>query len=83
MRTSPHAAPNLTRSTEALGPFAHAATPALLTLGKAAQEAKQPLVNSDPTLVKIRNLARAAPGGAKALHKLLTDAPSDAAATRT
>src|SRR6478609_8244446 len=49
-----HAAPNITRSTEALGPFAHASTPALLTLGKAAAEAKQPLVNSDPTLVKIR-----------------------------
>ena len=34
-----HAAPNITRSTEALGPFAHASTPALLTLGKAAAEA--------------------------------------------
>jgi len=67
-----HAAPNITRSTEALGPFAHASTPALLTLGKAAAEAKQPLVNSDPTLKKIRDLARAAPGGARALHSLLS-----------
>ena len=40
------------------GPFAHAATPALLTLGKAAQEAKQPSSTPIPTLVKIRNLAR-------------------------
>jgi phospholipid/cholesterol/gamma-HCH transport system substrate-binding protein len=66
------AAPNITRSTEALGPFAKASTPALLTLGKAAQEAQQPLVNSDPTLVKIRNLARKAPAGAKSLHQLLS-----------
>jgi ABC-type transporter Mla subunit MlaD len=67
-----HAAPNITRSTEALGPFAHASTPALLSLGKAAAEAKQPIVNSDPTLVKIRNLARKAPGSARGLHKLLS-----------
>ena len=66
------AAPNITRSTKALGPFAHASTPALLSLGKAAQESTQPLVNSDPTLVKIRNLARKAPAGAKGLHKLLS-----------
>src|SRR3954453_2139348 len=66
------AAPNITRSTEALGPFAKASTPALLTLGKAAQESQQPLVNSDPTLVKIRNLARKAPAGANGLHQLLS-----------
>ena len=65
------AAPNITRSTKALGPFAHAATPALLSLGTASQAAQQPLVNSDPTLKKIRDLARAAPGGADSLHKLL------------
>jgi len=66
------AAPNITRSTKALGPFAHAATPALLSLGSASQEAQQPLVNSDPTLKKIRDLARAAPGGARSLHQLLS-----------
>jgi phospholipid/cholesterol/gamma-HCH transport system substrate-binding protein len=66
------AAPNLTRSTKALGPFAHASTPALLTLGKAAQESTQPIVNSDPTLVKIRNLARNAPPAARGLSQLLS-----------
>jgi hypothetical protein len=66
------AAPNITRSTEALGPFAKAATPALTTLGTAAQQSIQPIVKSDPTLVKIRNLAREAPGGARALSKLLS-----------
>jgi phospholipid/cholesterol/gamma-HCH transport system substrate-binding protein len=66
------AAPNLTRSTKALGPFAHASTPALLSLGKAAQASQQPIVNSDPTLVKIRNLARAAPPAARGLSQLLS-----------
>ena len=66
------AAPNITRSTKALGPFAHAATPALTTLGTAAQQSTQPIVKSDPTLVKIRDLARKAPGGARALSKLLS-----------
>jgi hypothetical protein len=65
------AAPNITRSTKALGPFAHASTPALLTLGEAAQKSTQPIVNSDPTLVKIRNLARKAPPAARGLHQLL------------
>jgi len=68
------AAPNITRSTKALGPFAHAATPALLTLGQAAQKSQQPIVNSDPTLVKIRNLARKAPPAATSLTKLLSTA---------
>jgi phospholipid/cholesterol/gamma-HCH transport system substrate-binding protein len=67
-----NAAPNLTRSTEALGPFAKASTPALLTLGKAASEAQQPLVNSDPTLKKIRDLARKAPPAARGLSTLLS-----------
>jgi phospholipid/cholesterol/gamma-HCH transport system substrate-binding protein len=66
------AAPNITRSTKALGPFAHASTPALLTLGKAAEESQQPIVNSDPTLVKIRDLARNAPPAARGLSQLLS-----------
>jgi ABC-type transporter Mla subunit MlaD len=66
------AAPNITRSTEALGPFAKASTPALLSLGKAAQKSQQPIVNSDPTLVKIRNLAEKAPPAANNLSKLLS-----------
>ena len=43
-------APAIARATEALGPFAHAAKPALTTLGTAAAQSKQPLVNSDPPL---------------------------------
>jgi ABC-type transporter Mla subunit MlaD len=66
------AAPNITRSTEALGPFAKASTPALLTLGEAAQKSTQPIVNSDPTLVKIRNLAQDAPPAARGLSQLLS-----------
>jgi phospholipid/cholesterol/gamma-HCH transport system substrate-binding protein len=66
------AAPNITRSTKALGPFAKASTPALLTLGEAAQKSTQPIVNSDPTLVKIRNLARKAPPAARGLSEILT-----------
>jgi phospholipid/cholesterol/gamma-HCH transport system substrate-binding protein len=66
------AAPNITRSTEALGPFAQAATPALTTLGEAAQKSTEPIVRSDPTLVKIRNLARRAPPAATNLSKLLS-----------
>jgi phospholipid/cholesterol/gamma-HCH transport system substrate-binding protein len=65
-------APAIARSTEALGPFARAATPALTTLGTAAQQSKKPLVNSDPILVAIRNLSEKAAPGAKNLGKLLT-----------
>jgi phospholipid/cholesterol/gamma-HCH transport system substrate-binding protein len=66
------AAPNITRSTEALGPFAQASRPALLTLGEASEQSIQPLLNSDPTLVKIRNLVRKAPPAARGLHDLLS-----------
>ena len=65
-------APAIARSTEALGPFAHAATPALTTLGTAAAESRKPLVNSDPILKKIRDLSEKAAPGAKNLGKLLT-----------
>ena len=65
-------APAIARSTEALGPFAHAATPALTTLGTAAQQSKKPLVNSDPIIRKIRDLSEKAAPGAKNLGKLLT-----------
>jgi phospholipid/cholesterol/gamma-HCH transport system substrate-binding protein len=67
-----HAAPSITRSTKALGPFAQASTPALLSLSRAAQESQQPIVNSDPTLVKIRNLARKAPPAARGLSRILS-----------
>jgi phospholipid/cholesterol/gamma-HCH transport system substrate-binding protein len=65
-------APAITRATKALGPFAAAATPALTSLGKAAQKSKQPIVNSDPLLRKVRNLGQTADPGAKSLASLLS-----------
>ncbi len=64
-------APAITRSTEALGPFAHAATPALTTLGTAAKASQRPIVQSDPILRKVRNLAQTTKPGAKSLARLL------------
>lgn len=66
------AAPSITRSTKALGPFARAATPALTSLGDAAAKSAQPIVNSDPILVKVLNLAQKASPGAKSLNSLLS-----------
>src|SRR4051794_3577626 len=64
-------APAITRATKALGPFAHAATPSLITLGRASAESKQPIANSDPILIQIRDLARKSAPGAKVLETLL------------
>jgi len=65
-------APAITRATKALGPFAHAATPSLITLGTASAESKQPIANSDPMLIKIRDLAKKSAPGAKVLDTLLS-----------
>jgi phospholipid/cholesterol/gamma-HCH transport system substrate-binding protein len=65
------AAPAITRATKALGPFAHAATPALTTLGQAAKESQGPIVGSDPILRKVRDLAKTTKPGAKSLARLL------------
>jgi phospholipid/cholesterol/gamma-HCH transport system substrate-binding protein len=64
-------APAIARATKALGPFAHAATPALVTLGSAAQQSQGPIVKSDPILRKTRDLAQKAAPGAKSLARLL------------
>jgi ABC-type transporter Mla subunit MlaD len=64
-------APAITRATRALGPFARAATPALVTLGEAAQKSQHPIVQSDPILRKTRDLARKAAPGATSLASLL------------
>jgi phospholipid/cholesterol/gamma-HCH transport system substrate-binding protein len=64
-------APGIARATRALGPFAHAATPALTSLGTAAEQSQQPLVNSDPILRKVRKLAVKAGPGADSLARLL------------
>jgi len=64
-------APAIARATEALGPFAHAATPSLTSLGTAAAKSQQPLVGSDPIIRKVRNFAQKAAPGAKSLNTLL------------
>jgi ABC-type transporter Mla subunit MlaD len=64
-------APAITRATKALGPFAHAATPSLISLGTASAESKQPIANSDPMLIKIRDLANKTAPSAKVLDTLL------------
>jgi ABC-type transporter Mla subunit MlaD len=64
-------APAIARSTEALGPFAQASKPALTSLGTAAAASRKPLVNSDPMLKKIRDLAKKGAPGTKQLGKLL------------
>ena len=66
------AAPNITRSTEALGPFAQAATPALTSLGDAAAKSGQPIVNSDQFLVRAKRLFQKAGPGANSLDDLLS-----------
>ena len=42
--------PAIARATGALGPFADAAEPSLTSLGTAAEQSRQPLLNSDPIL---------------------------------
>ena len=64
-------APAIARATEALGPFAQAARPSLITLGTAAQQSQAPLVNSDPILRKVTALAKKTAPGAKSLAQLL------------
>jgi phospholipid/cholesterol/gamma-HCH transport system substrate-binding protein len=66
-------APAIARSTKALGPFANAAEPALTSLGTAAEQSRQPIINSDPILRKIRDLAKATAPGAKILASLLAN----------
>ena len=63
-------APAIARSTEALGPFAKASRPALISLGAAAQEAKQPFVNSAPIIRKVGTLSKKAVPGTKSFSAL-------------
>jgi phospholipid/cholesterol/gamma-HCH transport system substrate-binding protein len=65
--------PAIARATRALGPFANAAEPSLTSLGTAAQQSQQPLVNSDPILRDARDLARKAGPGANRLARLLAN----------
>jgi phospholipid/cholesterol/gamma-HCH transport system substrate-binding protein len=66
------AAPALTRATEALGPFSRVSTGALTSLGDAAEASQENIVNSDPILVDLRNLAKDTKPGAANLKRLLS-----------
>jgi phospholipid/cholesterol/gamma-HCH transport system substrate-binding protein len=67
------AAPELTRSTEALGPFARAGREALISLGDNAEDARPDLVASEPVIKDIGRLADETEPTAKLLDVLLTD----------
>ena len=66
------AAPSLNRATRALGPFADGARTALIDLGNAADASRQDLVDSDPVVVDIRDLARETEPAAEDLKTLLS-----------
>jgi len=65
------AAPGLTGATKALGPFAKAGTPALLSLGQAAEASGPDLAASDPVVRQLRVLGDATTPAAKDLQALL------------
>jgi ABC-type transporter Mla subunit MlaD len=67
------AAPELTRSTKALGPFARGARVALISLGENAESAREDLVASQPVIEDLGTLAGRTEGTAINLDRLLTD----------
>jgi ABC-type transporter Mla subunit MlaD len=65
--------PAIARATRALGPFAEATEPALTSLGTAAEQSRQPLLDSVPTLRQARKLAESGAPGARRLARLLSN----------
>lgn len=65
------AAPSLVRTSQALGPFSRAATPALRSLGEASERTTEPLNNADPVIRDIRDLAEDTERPARNLKELL------------
>ncbi|MSO41437.1 MAG: MCE family protein [Solirubrobacterales bacterium] len=65
------AAPDLATATQKLVPFARAGTPALTSLGDAAQAAGPKLVAADPLVVDLRDLGEQTTPVAKNLKRLL------------
>ena len=63
--------PAIARATRALGPFAEAAEPSLTSLGTAAEQSRQPLLNSVPILRQARKLTGSGAPGATRLARLL------------
>jgi hypothetical protein len=66
------AAPTLTKLTKQTAPFASATRTSLLSLGDAAAKSTKPLVQSDPVVVDLRDLARATVSPSKNLQALLS-----------
>jgi phospholipid/cholesterol/gamma-HCH transport system substrate-binding protein len=64
--------PAIARATRALGPFADATEPALTSLGTAAEQSRQPLLDAVPTLRRARELMQTASPGSRRLTRLLT-----------
>ena len=65
------AAPGLTRTTRALGPFSAAGIPAFKSLGDTVQESGPDLIASDPLINDLKRLGDATTPAAKPLNKLL------------
>ena len=65
--------PAIARATRALGPFADATEPSLTSLGTAAEQSRQPLLDSVPTLRDARELAQSAVPGARRLEEVLAN----------
>lgn len=65
------AAPQVTRATRALGPFADESTGALTSLGQAAAASREPLVKSDPLIRQLRGFARSAGPAFSSLSRFL------------
>ena len=69
--------PAIARATRALGPFADATEPSLTSLGTAAEQSRQPLLDSVPTLRDARELAESAAPGAEAPREPARQPPAD------
>ena len=65
--------PAIARATRALGPFADATEPSLTSLGTAAEQSRQPLLDSVPTLRDAVDLTESAAPGARRLADLLAN----------
>lgn len=67
------AAPELTRSTRALGPFSRGGRVALISLGENAEDAREDLVASEPVIRDLGSLAKESKTAPRLLDTLLTD----------
>ena len=69
--------PAIARATRALGPFADATEPSLTSLGTAAEQSRQPLLDAVPTLRDAVDLTESAAPGARRLGGPVRQPPAD------